>query len=60
LEFFTIGGDHYLAVANANGSSKIYKSTNKYEEAYQAGRQACIDDPTSCGIQNCSAPANLG
>jgi len=53
-EYFTIGSDHYLA-----NSKKIYKATNKYEDAYQAGRQACIDDPSSCGIQNCSAPANV-
>jgi len=65
-EYFTIGTDHYLAVANnyndstTNISSKIYRyDRSRYEEAYQAGRQACIDDPTSCGIQNCSAPANV-
>ncbi|TGO02509.1 hypothetical protein PN36_23810 [Candidatus Thiomargarita nelsonii] len=56
-EYFTIGTDHYLAVANRNNdsthntNSKIYRyGRSKYEEAYQAGRQACIDDPSSCGI----------
>ncbi|OAD20473.1 hypothetical protein THIOM_003821, partial [Candidatus Thiomargarita nelsonii] len=38
----------------------IYRYNKNWDKAsYQAGRQAYIDDPTSCGISDCSAPAGV-